>query len=87
MSHIGHRSYVILLKTSLLMIKSFGKLLNHSAPIKSLIKKTINLVEKDTILSDDQVVANTFNNYFNNIVKNLLAVTNKNVPTEKNKWF
>ena len=45
-------------------------------------KETITLVVNDTILSDDQVVADTFNNYFNNIVKNLLTVTNKNYPKE-----
>ena len=45
-------------------------------------KETINLAVNDTILSDDQVVADTFNNYFNNIVKNLLTVTNKNYPKE-----
>ena len=37
--------------------------------------------------SDDQVVANTFNNYFNNIVKNLLTVTNKNFPKNKTNGF
>ena len=45
-------------------------------------KETINLAVNDTILSDDQVVADIFNNYFNNIVKNLLTVTNKNYPKE-----
>ena len=42
-------------------------------------KETINLAVNDTILSDDQVVADTFNNHFN---KNLLTVTNKNFPKE-----
>ena len=28
-----------------------------------------------TILSDDQVVADIFNNYFNNIVKNQMVLT------------
>ena len=46
-------------------------------------KETINLVKNDLILSDDQVVAETFNNYFRNIVKNLLTVTNKSFPKEK----
>ena len=45
-------------------------------------KETINSAVNDTILSDYQVVADTFNNYFNNIVKNLLTVTNKNYPME-----
>ena len=36
----------------------------------------------DTILSDDQVVADTFNDYYNNFVKNSLTVTNKNFPIE-----
>ena len=43
-------------------------------------KETINLTVNDTILSDDQVVADTFNNYFNDIVKNFLTVTNKVRP-------
>ena len=50
-------------------------------------KETINLALNDTILSDDQVVADTFNNYFNNIVKNLLTVTNKNYPKEITNSF
>ena len=50
-------------------------------------KETINLAVNDTILSDDQVVAHTFNNYFNNIVKNLLTVTNKNFPKEITNGF
>ena len=45
-------------------------------------KETINLAVNDTILSDDQVVADTFNNYFNNIFNNLLTVTNKNYPKD-----
>ena len=43
-------------------------------------KEAINLIKKETILSDDQTVAVTFNNYFNNIVKNVLTLTNKNFP-------
>ena len=35
-------------------------------------KETINLIENNTILNDDQLVANIFTNYFNNILKNLL---------------
>ena len=43
-------------------------------------KETINLVENDTNLSDDQAVTDTFNNHLNNIVKNLFTLTNKNFP-------
>ena len=50
-------------------------------------KETIILVENDTILSGDQVPAGTFNNYFNNNVKNLLTVTNKNFSKEKTNGF
>ena len=50
-------------------------------------KETINLAVNDTILSEDQVVADTFNNCFNNIVKNLLTVTNKNSPQEITNSF
>ena len=50
-------------------------------------KETINLVKNDLILSDDQVVAETFNNYFSNIAKNLHTVTNKSFPKEKANGF
>ena len=50
-------------------------------------KETINLVENDIILSDDQVVADTFNNYCNNIVKNLLNLTNKTFHEKKTNGF
>ena len=50
-------------------------------------KETINLVENDTVLSDDQVVAYLFNNYFNNIVKNILTLANKNFPKKKANGF
>ena len=43
-------------------------------------KETINLAVNDTILSDDHVVADTFNNCFNDIVKNFLTVTNEVRP-------
>ena len=33
----------------------------------------------DTVLSDDQIVGDTFNNYFNN---NLLTLINKNFPNK-----
>ena len=44
-------------------------------------KEKINLAVNDTILSDDQVVADTFNNYFNDIAKSFLTVTYKVRPT------
>ena len=50
-------------------------------------KETINLAVNDTILSDDQVVADTLNSYFNNIVKSLLTVNNKNYPKEITNGF
>ena len=62
--------------------KKFWKTVKPLFSDKISHKETINLAVYDTILSDDQVVAYTFNNYFNNIVKNLLAVTNKNYPKE-----
>ena len=58
--------------------KKFWKTVKPLFSDKISHKETINLAVNDTILSDDQVVADTFNNYFNNIVKNLLNVTNKN---------
>ena len=62
--------------------KKFWKTVKPLFSDKISHKETINLAVNDTNLSDDQVVADTFNNYFNNIVKNLLAVTNKNYPKE-----
>ena len=62
--------------------KKFWKNVKPLFPDKISHKETINLAVNDKILSDDQVVADTFNNYFNNIVKNLLTVTNKNYPKE-----
>ena len=50
-------------------------------------KEIINWTKNDQVLSDHQVVADTFNNYFNNIVKTLITVPNKNVHKEKTKGF
>ena len=50
---------------------------NRVSRIKSLL---IN------ISSDEQVVADTFNNYFNNVRK-LLIITNKNYPKKKTTGF
>ena len=62
--------------------KKFWKTVKPLFSDKISHKETINLAVNDTILSDDQVVADVFGNYFNNIVKNLLTVTNKNYPKE-----
>ena len=62
--------------------KKFCKTLKPLFWDKISHKEIINLAVNDTILSDDQVVADTFNNYFSNIVKNLLTVTNKNYSKE-----
>ena len=66
--------------------KKFWKTVNPLFSDKIFHKETINLVENDTTLSDNRVVTDTFNNYFNNIVKDLLTLTNKNFPKKK-KWF
>ena len=62
--------------------KKFWKTVKPLFPDKISHKETISLAVNGTILSDDQVVADTFNNYYNNIVKNLLTVTNKNYLKE-----
>ena len=67
--------------------KKFWKTVKPLFSDKISHKETINLAVNDTVLSDDQVVADTFNNYFNNIVKNLLTVTNKNYPKEITNSF
>ena len=52
-------------------------------------KETINLVEIDSILSDGQVAADTFSNYFKDIVKSLLTLIKdvKNFPRNKANGF
>ena len=67
--------------------KKFRKTVKPLFSDKTYHKETINSVKNDTILSDDQVVADKFNNYFNNIVENLLTLTNKNFPKEKTNGF
>ena len=62
--------------------KKFWKTVKSLFSDKISRKETINLAVNDTVLSDDQVVADTFNNYFNSIIKNLLTVTSKNYPKE-----
>ena len=57
--------------------KKFWKTVNPLFSDKIFHKETINLVENDTTLSDNRVVTDTSNNYFNNIVKDLLTLTNK----------
>ena len=54
--------------------KRFWKIVKSFLSDKISHKETINLVENGTILRDDQIVADTFNNYFKNIVKHLLTV-------------
>ena len=67
--------------------KKFWKTVKPLFSDKISHKETINLVENDTVLRDDQVVADTFNNYFKNIVKNLLTLTNKNFHKRKTNGF
>ena len=62
--------------------KKFWKTVKPLLSDKISHKETIKLAVNDTILSDNQVVADTFNNYFNNIIKNLLTITIKNYPKE-----
>ena len=67
--------------------KEFWKTVKPLLSDKISYKETINLAVNDKILSDDQLVSDTFNNCFNDIVKNLLTVTNKNFPKEKTNGF
>ena len=59
--------------------KKFWKTVKPLFSDKNSHKETINLAENDTILSDAQVVADTCNGYFNNIIKNF--------PKEKTNGF
>ena len=67
--------------------KKFWKTVKLLLSDKISHKIAINLVENDTSLSGDLIVAATFNNYFNNIVRNLLTLTNKNFPKKKANGF
>ena len=58
--------------------KKFWKTVKPLFSDKSSHRQKINLVENDTTLNDNQVVAEAFNNYFNNTEQNLLSVTNPN---------
>ena len=60
--------------------KKFWKTVKPFFSDKSSHRQNINLVENDTTLTDEQVVADTFNNDLNNIVQNLLTLANKNFP-------
>ena len=55
--------------------KMFWKTVKPLFSDKISHKETINLAVNDTILSDGQVVPDIFNDYFNNIVKNVFTVT------------
>ena len=50
-------------------------------------KEAISLVENGAISSDDQLVADTLNNYFNNVDENLLILSNKSLPKKKTNGF
>ena len=64
--------------------KNFWKTIKPLFSYKISHKERINFAENDTVLGDNQVVADRFNNYFNNIVTNLLTITNKNFPKKTN---
>ena len=66
--------------------KKFRKTVKPLFSDKISHKEAINLVEDGKILSDDQLLPDTFNNYYNNFVKILLTLTNKNFPKKK-AWF
>ena len=78
---------VLLTSVLHLIIRSFGKTVKPFFSDKIACKETIKLAVNDTILSDDQVVTDTFNNYFYNIVKNILTVTNENFIKNKTNGF
>ena len=73
--------------SSLTVNKKFWKTVKPLFSDKISHKETINLVESGKILSGHQVAADKFNNYFNNIVKNLLILTNENFPKKKENSF
>ena len=69
--------------SSITVNKKFWKTVKPLFSDKISHKETINLAESGKVLSGHQVAADKFNNYFNNIVKNLLILTNENFPKKK----
>ena len=65
------------------MSKELNKAIMTRSRLRNKYLKEKSTDSNDTILSDDQVVSDKFNNCFNNIVKDLLTVTNKNFPRKK----
>ena len=68
-------------------MSSLGKLLNRFSRVKFLTMKQLIYFKKKHNFKWHQVVAYTCNNYFNNIIKNLVTLTNKNFPKEKTTGF
>ena len=66
--------------------KRFWKIVKSFLSDKISHKETINLVENGTIWRDDQIVADTFNNYFKNIVKHLLTVIKASLGKKTNGY-
>ena len=65
------------------MSKELNKAIMTRSRLRNKYLKEKSTDSNDTILSDDQVVSDKFNNCFNNIVKDLFTVTNKNFPRKK----
>ena len=51
--------------------KKFWKIVKPLFSDKAITKENITLVEKEDILQDEKIVAETFNSFFSNVVKNL----------------
>ena len=70
-----------------MIIRSFGKTVKTFFSDKIACKETIKLAVNDAILSDDQVVTDTFNNYFYDIVKIILTKNYENFTKNKTNGF
>ena len=89
-SYVRPKRIILLASTNISLIthnKNFWKSAKSLFLHKISRNETIKLVENDTILSDDQVVADTFNNYFKNNVQNLFTINDKNLPKKKINRF
>ena len=51
--------------------KTFWKTIKPNFTEKTIKDQKITLVEKETVISEDSELAEVFNNYFGNVVKNL----------------
>ena len=76
--------YQNLSNTDLLDNKKFWKLIKSSFTDKVILKQKINLMKEGEIISDDDSIANIFNDFFSQVVKNLEIKENIDILNHNN---